>query len=360
MELNDTMVEYFNPNERIYQADQMINKKLNGTNYFDIVVKTENTDGLLDIDRLHKIEALQKFLEKQPHVKATTSILDILKQLNFSINGGKESEYVLPDSEDLIAQYLLLYSASSSSTDFEKYVDYDYRLANIRVMMDNGQYRYINDIIDDTKAYLISEFDEPGMTSEVSGWLNVINYWIGNIKFSHFLGVILAFIVVWAISTFSFKSAYAGILAVIPVVVAVFLNYAIMGFMGIWLKVSTSITVAIAIGVAVDFSVHTIDRLLVLTHKKGYSINNALINIYPNTGRALLFNLLALALGFGTNMVSAVPPWATFGLLVMTMVSVSFIASLTLLPVLIKVLKPAFLVTKNTDQKELLNISKAA
>jgi predicted RND superfamily exporter protein len=149
-------------------------------------------------------------------------------------------------------------------------------------------------------------------------------------------------------------------LAVIPVIVAVFLNYAIMGFAGIWLKVSTSITVAIAIGVAVDFSVHTIDRLLVLTQKKGYTINNALINIYPNTGRALLFNLLALALGFGTNIVSSVPPWTTFGLLVMTMVSVSFLASLTLLPVLIKVLNPGFLISERIVQEEILNISKAA
>jgi predicted RND superfamily exporter protein len=360
MELNDSMVEYFNPKERIYQADQMINKKLNGTNYFDIVVKTDQTEGLFDVDRLRKIEILQQFLEKQPHVKATTSIVDIIKQLNYSINGGEKTAYELPDSDDLIAQYLLLYSASSSSSDFEKYVDYDYRLANIRVMMDNGQYRYIKNVLKDTKDYLNSDFNEPGMTSEISGWLNVINYWIGNIKFSHFLGVILAFIVVWAISALSFKSAFAGILAVIPVMVAVFLNYAIMGFADIWLKVSTSITVAIAIGVAVDFSVHTIDRLLVLTHKKGYTIHKALINIYPNTGRALLFNLLALALGFGTNIVSAVPPWATFGLLVMTMVSVSFIASLTLLPVLIKVLNPGFLISRNTVQEELVNISKAA
>jgi len=142
--------------------------------------------------------------------------------------------------------------------------------------------------------------------------------------------------------------------------VAVFLNYAIMGFAGIWLKVSTSITVAIAIGVAVDFSVHTIDRMLVLTRSKGYSINQALAMLYPNTGRALLFNLLALALGFGTNMVSSVPPWATFGLLVMTMVTVSFIASLTLLPVLIKVLKPGFLTTDNPVKVAAAELDKAA
>lgn len=343
MELNDTMVEYFNPKEDIYQADKLLNEKLNGTNFFDVMVETDGPEGLFILDRLKKIEAFQRFIEKQPHVKGTTSIVDIMKQMNRSISHGVEEEYRLPESDALIAQYFLLYSASSSPTDFEQYVDHEYQSANIRVMMDNGQYKYIAPVLEETRLYLKHQFTDEGISGEVSGWLNVMDQWIGSISLSHYLGVFLAMVIVLLISALSFKSIYAGLLAMIPVAVAVFLNYAIMGFTGIWLKVSTSITVAIAIGVAVDFSVHTIDRLIVLTREKGLSINEALPQLYPNTGRALFFNLLALALGFGTNMVSAVPPWATFGLLVMTMVTVSFIASLTLLPVLIKILKPKFL-----------------
>jgi predicted RND superfamily exporter protein len=360
LQLNDTMVEYFNPNEKIYQADNLINKKLNGTNFYDIVIETDEIEGLFRFDRLRKIEAMQAFIEEQPHVKGTTSIVDILKQMNRAVNEGSETAYALPESDELIAQYFLLYSASSSPDDFEQYVDYDYRLANIRVQMDNGQYQHIKDVIANTKGYVENHFNQEGMNAEVSGWLNVIDYWISSLSHSHYLGVALAMAIVILITSLSFKSFYAGILSVIPVLVAVFLNYAIMGFAGIWLKVSTSITVAIAIGVAVDFSVHTIDRILVLTKDKGLSIDQALVKLYPNTGRALLFNLLALALGFGTNMVSSVPPWATFGLLVMTMVSVSFIASLTLLPVLIKVLKPGFLQVNKSVNIAATKLEKAA
>ncbi len=351
MKLNDTMVEYFNQKENIYLADKLINKKLNGTNFFDVVVETQEQEGLFVVDRLKAIENLQKFLEEQPHVKGTTSIVDIMKQMNRSIRDGVAGEYRLPETDDMIAQYFLLYTASSSPTDLEQYVDSEYQLANVRVMMDNGQYQSIHPVLRNTREYLAANFNTDGMTGEVSGWLNVIDHWIGNISFSHFLGVILALIVVTLISSISFGSLYAGLLAMIPVLVAVFLNYAVMGFTGIWLKVSTSITVAIAVGVAVDFSVHTIDRLLFLTQQKGFTIDQALPQLYPNTGRALLFNLLALALGFGTNMVSSVPPWATFGLLVMTMVSVSFLASLTLLPVLVKVLKPKFLQPRISVEK---------
>ena len=360
LQLNDTMVEYFNPQENIYQADNLINRKLNGTNFYDVVIETDTVEGLFNSNRLQKIEALQSFIEQQPHVKGTTSIVDILKQMNRAVNEGNRSAYILPESDELIAQYFLLYSASSSPDDFEQYVDYDYRMANVRVQMDNGQYKHVKDVIANTKDYVEKQFNQQGMTAEVSGWLNVINYWISSLSFSHYLGVALAMVIVILITSISFNSLYAGMLSVIPVVVAVFLNYAIMGFTGIWLKVSTSITVAIAIGVAVDFSVHTIDRILVLTREKGFGINQALEILYPNTGRALLFNLLALALGFGTNMVSSVPPWATFGLLVMTMVSVSFIASLTLLPVLIKLLKPRFLITSESIKMAASKLDKAA
>jgi len=361
MELNDTMVEYFNPREDIYLADKLINEKMDGTNFYDIVIETDKAEGLFSVNRLQKIDSLQAFIGHQPHVKGTTSIVDIMKQMNRSINNGLPEEYRLPDSDELIAQYFLLYSASSSPTDFEQYIDQEYQQATIRVMMDNGQYKYIAPVLEETREYIHDHFIETGMKAQVSGWLNVIDYWIGNISFSHFLGVILSMIIVMIISSIGFRSLYAGLLAMIPVVVAVFLNYAIMGFAGIWLKVSTSITVAIAIGVAVDFSVHTIDRTLVLTRVEGLSINQALPRLYPNTGRALLFNLLTLALGFGTNMVSSVPPWAIFGLLVMTMVSVSFIASLTLLPVLIKVLQPRFLQSRiQFENKEELAAERAA
>ncbi len=343
MELNDSMVEYFNKKEPIYKADQLMNDRMNGSNFFDIVIEADEVEGLFNVEYLKKIEKLEQFIESQPHVKGANSIIDILKQMNKSINENQDVMYSLPDDSDLIAQYFLLYSASSDPTDLEQYVDYDYKMANIRVMMDNGQFKHIKGVLEETRKYINEEFTEPGLHAKVSGWLNVLYYWIGNIQLSHYLGVILTMVIVILITSLSFRSLYAGILAVIPVTVAVFLNYAIMGFSGIWLKVSTSITVAIAIGVAVDFAVHTIDRLLVLTKDQGKSINEALVAIYPSTGRALLFNLFALALGFGVNMVSNVPPWATFGFLVMTMVSVSFLASLTLLPAMIKGLQPCFL-----------------
>ena len=73
---------------------------------------------------------------------------------------------------------------------------------------------------------------------------------------------------VMLMAALSLRSAVAGVITVIPVAVSVLLIYAVMGFSNIWLAIGTSMFAAIAIGLGVDFSVHTIERLQVLIRKE--------------------------------------------------------------------------------------------
>lgn len=66
---------------------------------------------------------------------------------------------------------------------------------------------------------------------------------------------------------------------------------------------------------------------------------------YATTGRALLLNVLAVACGFGVLIVSQVSQLSDFGNIVMLSMGMSFIASVTLLPALVHVLRPGFLAT---------------
>ena len=100
---------------------------------------------------------------------------------------------------------------------------------------------------------------------------------------------------------------------------------------------------AIGIGISVDFSIHTMDRLIALVREQRRPLDEAFEMLFPSTGRALLFSFAAMVLGFGVLLTSEVPPLNRFGALVGVAVTISFIASMTLLPALIKVLQPAFL-----------------
>ncbi len=343
LEVNEDRINVFQKDERIYIADREINRLMDGTSYLDIVIETPEIEGLFNPDHLQRIEGLQRHLETLPHVKGTTSIVDYLKQMNRAMNEDQREAYRTPDQADLVAQYFLLYSASGDPTDFEEEIDYDYRQANVRAMLDTGRFTNGKIVMESTEQYVNDAFNTPDLSATLTGRVSVDYHWIKELAQSHFRSVGLALVAVWLMASLSFGSAVAGILALVPVAMAILLIYAIMGFGGIWLAIGTSMFAAIAIGIGVDFSVHTIDRLKVLINEQGRSMEEAFGQLFPSTGRALLFNFAAILLGFGVLTTSEVPPLVRFGSLVGVAVSVSFIASMTVLPALIKVLQPSFL-----------------
>jgi predicted RND superfamily exporter protein len=304
------------------------------------MIETPEPEGLLEPARLQRIEALQRFLESLPHVNGTTSIADYLKQMNKAVNENRPEAYRLPEGSDLAAQLLLLYSASGDPTDLEEEIDYDYRLANVRAALDTGRFSELSKVVEQADRYVREEFNTADMTATLSGRVNVNYYWIGGIGESHFRGVAWALVAVWVMVSLSFRSAVLGLLAAIPVCMAVLLIYAVMGYTGIWLGVATSMFAAIAIGTGVDFAVHLLDRLLVAVREEGQTIDEALATLFPSTGRALLFNSSAVIAGFGVLTLSDVPPLVWFGTLVSVAAVVSFLASLTLLPAIVQVFRP--------------------
>ena len=348
IKLDENTIRVFDREEPLYIADGVLNRLFDGTYYLDILIETPAAEALFEPDNLRRIEALETFLSTLPHVGGSTSIVDYLKQMNRALNEGRADAYRLPESADLAAQYLLLYSASADPKDFEKEVDYDNRLANVRARLNDGRYSAKKMVIEATQNYIDRQFDALGIQARLSGRVNVDYHWIKRLGESHAVSVAISLALVWLMAVLSFRSATAGTLALLPVLVTILMIYSVMGFNDIWLSISSSMFAAIAIGLGVDFSIHTLERLHNLTRRKRQTIDQAILNLYPATGRALLFNFAALALGFGVLAISKVVILQDFGLLVAVAIATSFLCSMTLLPALVKVLRPRFFVAEET------------
>ncbi len=345
--VDEDRIETFHSSEALYKADKAINYYLDGTNNLDIVIETNEAEGLFEPAVLNKIQALQNFVLTLPNVKGSTSIVDYLKQMNRSLSGGDKSEYQLPNDKTLIAQYFLIYSASSDPTDFEAEIDYDYRVANIRVQFNKGGYQDTKVAIEVLQRYILEEFNEPNATfnskATLSGRVNLNYHWIKDLGESHFVGLAISLLLVWIVSALLFSSFSAASFAIIPVISSILLVYAAMVLFNIKLGVGTSMFASVAIGLGVDFAIHTIDRLRSTFKSTHGDWDKALAELYPLTGRALFFNYIAIALGFGVLISSQVVPLTNFGTIVFISVTTSFFASMSLLPALIKATKPAFI-----------------
>ncbi|WP_282608628.1 outer membrane lipoprotein-sorting protein [Pelagibius sp. Alg239-R121] len=341
--VEESQIENFQRDEPIYLADQVMNQVFDGTNYIDMVVETPNREDLFKPDNLARIEALQRYAETLDGVQGSTSVVDYIKQMHKAVNENRQEFYSIPDDDFLIAQLFLLYSTSANPTDFEEEVDYDYRRANIRLNLNSSLYRSNREVIAALEDYVAKEFIDGGMTVNLSGRVYVNFHWLNTIGDNHLRSLTISLVLVWLMASLVFRSALAGAFALIPVGMSILLIYAVMGFSGIWLGVGTSMFAAIAIGLGIDFSIHTIDRMKELAMTGSGSFDERIAPLFPSTGRALFFNFAAIGLGFAVLTTSEVPPLLKFGVLVGIAVAAAFIASMAIMPALAKLLKPRFI-----------------
>ncbi|WP_051264035.1 outer membrane lipoprotein-sorting protein [Teredinibacter turnerae] len=353
--VEDQRITNFNRNENLYIADKEINKKMAGIYTIDIVVEATGEEGLLRPDSLRQMEDLQRYAESLPHVNQSVSVVDYIKQMNKAVKEGRSEEFRIPEDQNLVSQLFFLYSISGDPTDFEQEVGYDYKTGLVRLYVDKGSHLVNKELVANLQDYIDTEFDNERIKGTLTGRLILDYHWIKNVAREHMIGSVVSIVLVWLMACILFRSIAAAFLTLVPVIFGLTTVYMIMGFAGIWLGVGTSMFASIAIGLGIDFGIHIIDRIRSEV-TRGHALKAAVEIVFPETGRALIFNFLAIAAGFLVLTISDVPPLVNFGLLVAVAVSASFFASMLLIPALIQLIQPKFI----ENEQEGIRMGKAA
>ena len=160
------------------------------------------------------------------------------------------------------------------------------------------------------------------------------------------VGLLIAFLLIALIVGIMFKDLKMVLICLIPNFFPLILIAGIMGFAGIYLKVSTSIIFTIAFGIAVDDTIHFMSKLR-LQLAKGSSIIYAVKRTYITTGKAIVVTSIILCGGFLTLIWSDFLGTFYIGLLISLTLLFAVIADLFLLPVLLMIFY------KNSSMKKL-------
>lgn len=332
--VDDAWIDNFSSTDPIRVADAVINDRSDGVNFLDVYIEAAAVDGLLEPTVLRKIAELELFARSLPRIKGSYSIVELIREMNRAVQGGEPGQYRLPDGADAVAQLLLLYSLSGEPTDLEEEIDYDYRQALVRLSLDSSRYSSNGPVIDSLRSYLKREFNDERVTATLTGRVMVDYEWSSRIAATHATSVVVALSAVFLVCCLVFRSMVKGLLAIFPVIAAVLSVYLTMWALEIYLGMGTAMFAAIAIGLGVDFAIHT---LATLERETGDGIETAIRTLHESTGRALLVNTFVVALGFGVLMYSSVPPLGTFGLLIATGIASAFIAAVLVLPAILQI-----------------------
>jgi len=330
-----SMVAQFKPNDPLRQADTVLNQHFSGTTSLDIMIDTGRENGLLEPVFLQNIVNLQQEIENNPVVGDTSSIAEFLVLMNQALHADDPAYHVVPESSDLAAQYLLLYSFSGAPDDFETFMTGDYRQAHIRINMKTDSTEAVASLLTSLKDKTDIWFPEDqGYKVDWAGTGFTLHRLAEMIIDGQITSLALSILSIFLLCWLMFKRLLIAAIAMIPVSLAVTVNYGTMGNLGIPLDIATALTGAMALGIGVDFAIHYLHRY----HEESIADNSyaeSVTNTNRSVGHAILFNSIVVVGGFLVLLSAALYPQMKLGALIATTMVVCYLATVYLFPVLL-------------------------
>ncbi len=353
----EALKEWFFTSLPVIQDDNHLNRSLAGTNTLYVLVESSTPGRMQDPDVLRAIDGMQKHLQADPNVGRSLSIADFVRRMNQAMHADDPRYDAIPEQRELIAQYLFLYANSGDPGDFDTYVDNDYQRANIWTLLKEHDTAKLQHMVRDLKAFAAGTFP-PDVTVSFGGTVaqgTAILEIVGRAKILNMLQVAAVFFV---LSSLVFRSLLAGFLVVIPLAVTVAFNFGLMGWTGIPYNINNSITAAMAVGIGADYVIYLLFRLReeqAIGGPPGEPLRRALVG----AGSAIVFVAGAVAAGYSVLLLSY-GFWnhIWMGILISTAMMTSALAAISLVPVLVVWLRPAFIY--NGRQPSVPSMSSAA
>jgi len=226
------------------------------------------------------------------------------------------------------------------SKDIQQYPDFHknligdvWEINDTQIFISNKKFRDINE--DDQNSTILLDLQQTGMPIIYKDIDN-------NIISSQTYSLLFAIGLVLILLAIQFKSFIGGLISILPIVLTVLFNFAIMWIFKIPLDAATVMIGSVAVGIGIDYTIHFNNRFHFEIGNKN-SVKNALETTLQTTGRAIIINAFSVMLGFLTLLLGSIVPMQRFGWLIALTMVVSATASLTFLPSLLLITHASFI-----------------
>jgi len=339
--VDGSLLSNFDEESEVLIADTILTEKFGGTNALNIVIEGENEDDIKSPEILRAIDVLQTKLGEMNEIGATLSIADYMKRMNRVMNENRKEYSRIPETREMIAQYLLLYAISGDPDDFDEVVDYEYRQANMRIRVNSDRSSVLKSVIGAVRAEAAKAFEGLPAKVRLAGHVMTSYTFMELIIRGQMRSILAAIAMVFLITSIMFRSAVAGLFCTIPVAIATMLNFSLMGAVGIPLGVTTALLSGMGIGIGVDYAIHFVARYRSLARNENDRKQRIQMTL-GTSGRAILFNAVVVIAGFLVLMFSNFPPSRWLSALVSVNMVSCFLGAVTLLPACMALFKPKF------------------
>jgi predicted RND superfamily exporter protein len=171
------------PDSEFNKSAAVISKRFYGADELTLVVETEMDGGIHRPEVMREIEAMQRYMEQEPKVGGTLSIVDYTKAITRTFHNADPRWSTVPYTPQEIGGLLYLYEAGSPDPRVLNPVrDQNARNAAIRVFYGDHQGVTIREAIDRVKGYLKARPTgkiQARLEVPEDDWIATVFWWIG-------------------------------------------------------------------------------------------------------------------------------------------------------------------------------------
>ncbi|HIP49236.1 MAG TPA: RND family transporter [Lutibacter sp.] len=333
--INSSFLEKFEKDSEIVQTDKFINEHFGGTSTLNLILDAEGQkDAFKRPEVLQLVDKMQKAVNDSLEVVGNTfSLADYIRRMNKVMNADKEAYNTIPDNQNMIAQYLLLYEMSGDPENLNKVVDYDYEKANVTFQLKSDNSKAMNATLAIIKTYK-DDFKKLGIDLNYagSGYKGLV--FTDLILEGQIRSLVLSLIIIVVLLSLMFRKLSIGLIGSVPIIVTAVISFGVMGFLDIPLNTTTALLSSIAIGIGIDYAVHFLEQY---RHNAIGAANKMVTaqKTMAHSGRAIIYNAIVVIAGFLVLLFSVFPPNRELGALVSLNMFTSFVGTLTIMLVLL-------------------------
>lgn len=326
-----SLMDDLRPQNKLYHDLKMTEKYFGGVLPFEVLLRLDQKNEgknktVLDPDIFPFLEDVEDLLKEELMESRFFSMSTLLRSIK-RMRGDEDS---VSYNSEIINQIL-----GGRSKQQLQLVNSDQNTLRITGLIENKTSSEMESIY--TKLDSLSKSFPPYLKIECTGTtvvaLRTNDYLVQSLVNS--LGIALLFISI--VMAFMFRKKSILFASLVTNLIPIFTVLGVLSWLGVSIRPPTAMTFSVALGIAVDDSLHFLLRYR-KELKQGMTRVEAIRATIMNTGSALMITTTILVSGFSVLLLSAFLPTYQFGLLSAGMIGTALLCDLTLLPALCLVL----------------------
>lgn len=337
MQLNATAnpMNYFKTNDPLRRDIEQIDEMLSGSTTVEFLV-TAPEHGLIDRDKLERIDKFEEFLRAQPAVMQVFSLVDALKEYQRAKDPDGTAELPHARRVGTIARGMV----RAAPEEMKSLVQDDFTIGRITARIRLADADQLTPKIAEIDAKLASEFsNKQDLAIEGTGFIKLISAMQDYLITSQLKSLPTAAIMISVMMMILLRSWKLGVLAMVPNLVPIAIGMALMSVLGIRLDPGTVMTATVAIGLVVDDTAHFLVHLRDQT-AHDLPIEQRISQTMLVAGSPIIATSVILVVGFLALTLGSFNPTVYFGVITAGVIAIAVICDLIITPAILIVVRP--------------------